>query len=107
MDFSTRLFKLKTEKCKLPSEVMVLTSFECHDAFQTGKLCRIEAHLSESGDHLLKCLYLSHDLSHPLRLCVFSVHSCQEWWSKMSLCRMTLQHSLTANTFIFAAHGAC
>ena len=54
-----------------------LTCFECHDAFQTGELCRIQAHLSEPDDHLLKCLYLRHDLIHPLRLCVFSVHSCE------------------------------
>lgn len=64
---------------------MVLTSFECHDAFQTGEFCRIEAHLSESGDHLLKGLDLRHDFRHPLRLCVFSVHSCEKWKSECHL----------------------
>lgn len=81
-------------------EVMALTSFERHDAFQTGKLCRIQAHLPESGDHLLKCLYLSHDLSHPLRLCVFGVHPCEEWWSRCHLWE-------DPSTFAFAAGEAC
>lgn len=52
----------------------VLTSFECHDTFQAGELGRVKAHLSESGDHLLKRLNLRHNLIHPLRLRVFSVH---------------------------------
>lgn len=55
---------------------MALTGFECHDTFQTGELCCVKAHLSEPGDHLLKCLNLRQDLIHPLGLCVFSVHSC-------------------------------
>lgn len=64
------------------ASLTVLTSFKCHDAFQTGKFCGVEAHLSKSGDHLLKGLDLRHDLRHPLRLCVFRVHSCGQWQSE-------------------------
>lgn len=66
-------------------EMMVLTSFEGDNAFQTGKFSGIQPHLSESGDHLLEGLDLWHDLRHPLRLCVFSVHSCDKRQSKCHL----------------------
>lgn len=61
---------------------VLLTSFEGHDAFQTGEFRRVQAHVSESGDHLLKGLNLRHDFRHALRLCVFSVHAYEEGQSK-------------------------
>lgn len=39
-------------------EMMVLTSFEGDNAFQTGEFSGIQPHLSESGDHLLEGLDL-------------------------------------------------
>lgn len=69
----------RATRCAWRSAVATpLTGFEGHDAFQTGKLCGIQAHLSESGDHLLKGLDLRHDFRHPLGLCVFSVHAYEE-----------------------------
>lgn len=53
-----------------------LTGFKGHDAFQTGELCRVQAHLPEPGDHLLEGLDLRHDLVHPLGLGVLGAHPC-------------------------------
>lgn len=61
---------------------MPLTGFEGHDAFQTGKFCGVQTHLSESGDHLLEGLNLRHDFGHPLGLRVVRVHACEEEQSR-------------------------